>query len=270
MVQVKIRSYEMIEEENREMKTMMRKLCHEMGNALTLLGGSLFYLEHELRMKESETEISRVKKDYTYICKLFNNLREYNHTEAIEKTDISIGDIVENIKDVFEKINTHSDMELSMEYPAGYSTESGGDCVYADMTKLRQVLINVLKNSAEAMEDNEENKGKNIVARISTEHVPHQSYIKSQCECGEIVSESKILHIEIRDNGKGIPERNINDIFEPMYTYGKKHGSGLGLAVVKKIIEDHRGKIKAVSAVGTGTAIHIYLPVSKICVESVC
>lgn len=261
MVQVKLRSYEMVEEENREMKTMMRKLCHELGNALTLLGGSIFYLEHELRMKESDAEISNVKNDYTYICKLFNNLREYNHTEAIEKKDVSVLEIIENIKDVFEKINTNDDIELSVEYPEYISESEAEDCIYADMTKLRQVLINIIKNSAEAMEENDNEKGKSIVVRFSTEQLPEQGDIILSNE-EDMNGRTRILHIELRDNGKGISEKNINDIFQPMFTYGKENGTGLGLAVVKKIIEDHSGKIKAVSVVGTGTAIHIYLPLT--------
>ena len=75
--------------------------------------------------------------------------------------------------------------------------------------------------------------------------------------------EDDIVHIEIRDTGKGISEKNIQDIFKPMSTFGKKNGVGLGLAVVRKIIEDHQGKIEAVSALGAGTAIHIYLPIMK-------
>lgn len=240
MVQVELRSYEMLEEENKEMKTMLRKLCHEMGNALTLLGGSIFYLEHELRVKEEETDISNVKNDYTYICRLFNNLREYNHAEAIEKSYITLKALAENINEVFEKLNAKSDMKLDIEYPS----ECEEDVIYADITKIRQALINVIKNSVEAMDENSSDKGKNIVVRISKEA-------------------GSIMHIEIRDNGKGIPDKNLGEIFTPMYTYGKKQGSGLGLAIVKKIIEDHSGKIKAVSAVGTGTAIHIYLPLSK-------
>ena len=260
MVPVKLKSYEMIEEENKELKTMMRKLCHEMGNALTLLGGSIFYLENELRTKEIG-DVVDIKNDYTYICKLFNNLREYNHTEAIEKTNVSLTDIVENIKNIFEKMNVNSDTELQVEYPM----KCKEDMVYADMTKIRQVLINVMKNSIEAMEQNVKDKGKCIVARVSTEVVPYQDYVEIEEDMNFNNEKRKVVHIEIRDNGKGIPEKNLNDIFQPMYTYGKEQGSGLGLAVVKKIIEDHRGKIKAVSAVGTGTAMHIYLPVSNTC-----
>ena len=267
MGQVKLRSYEMIEEENKEMKMMMRKLCHEMGNALTLLGGSLFYLEHELKVNDTKVGIKNVKEDYAYICSLFGNLREYNHTEAIEKKDITMADIAECIKSVFEKLNTSSDTALKIEYPLECQEET----IYADITKLQQALVNVMKNGIEAMEENDEKKGKNMTVRIATETVPYQgSGESSEDKNSDIMAREimNIMHIEIRDNGKGISEKNINDIFCPMYTYGKKQGTGLGLSVAKKIIEDHRGKIKAVSAVGTGTAIHIYLPLSKTCVQS--
>lgn len=257
MVPVKLRSYEMLEEENKELKIMMRKLCHEMGNALTLLGGSIFYLENDLRTKESVDEILDVKNDYTYICKLFNNLREYNHTEAVQKENITLSELVENIEDIFDKFNTDESIELRVEQAINIEDVS----IYADITKIRQVIINIMKNSIEAMEEKVDKNSKNIVVRLTTETLPAQG-----CDVpSQTIKEREVVHIELRDNGKGIPEKNINDIFQPLYTYGKEHGSGLGLAVVKKIVEDHRGKIKAVSAVGTGTAMHIYLPVSKTC-----
>lgn len=258
MVPVKLRSYEMIEEENKELKTMMRKLCHEMGNALTLLGGSIFYLEHDLRMKESVDDLANIKNDYTYICKLFNNLREYNHTEAVQKENIKISQLVEHIVDVFDKLNTENAIELHIEQAINDDTAN----IYGDITKFRQVIVNILKNSSEAMEENEKDKGKNIIVRLTIETVPE--YVCSNE--AENVNGRDVVHIELRDNGKGIPEKNLNDIFQPLYTFGKKQGSGLGLAVVKKIIEDHSGEIKAVSAEGTGTAMHIYLPVSSTCV----
>ncbi len=257
MVPVKLRSYEMLEEENKELKIMMRKLCHEMGNALTLLGGSIFYLEHELSLKESIEQVTDIKNDYTYICKLFNNLREYNHTEAIQKENITLQQLIKNIQDIFEKMNVMDTIELRMEQ----SKSVGEEYIYADITKLRQAFINMIKNSIEAMEENENDKGKSMVVRVTTEVLPEQRRVINE---GNTFG-SEVVHIEIRDNGKGIHEKNINDIFQPMYTYGKENGSGLGLAVVKKIVEDHKGKIKAVSALGTGTAMHIYLPISKTC-----
>lgn len=259
MVPVKLRSYEMLEEENRELKTVMRKISHEMGNALTLLGGSIFYLEHNLSVKESEDNLVNIKNDYAYICKLFNNLREYNHTEAVEKENIRLSKVVENIEDIFEKFNTDKSIELRVEQAIKLDDIS----IYGDMTKIRQVIVNILKNSIEAMEENESDKGKNVTIRVTTEAVP--DYASGMASDSVDVNCRDVVHIELRDNGKGIPEKNISDIFQPLYTYGKKQGSGLGLAVVKKIIEDHRGKIKAVSAVGTGTAMHIYLPVSNTC-----
>lgn len=257
MVPVKLRSYEMLEEENKELKIMMRELCHEMGNALTLLGGSIFYLEHELSLKASIEQVTDIKNDYTYICKLFNNLREYNHTEAIQKDNITLLQLVENIEDIFEKMNVMDTIELRMEQ----SKSVGAEYIYADITKLRQAFINIIKNSIEAMEDNANDKGKSMVVRVTTEVLPEQSRTLNE----DITLGREVVHIEIRDNGKGIHEKNINDIFQPMYTYEKENGSGLGLAVVKKIVEDHKGKIKAVSDLGTGTAMHIYLPISKTC-----
>ena len=232
-----------LEEENKELRIVLRKLCHEMGNALTLLGGSIYYLENEIKDGKEKSVLSDVREDYRYLCALFGNLREYNHHEGLNKAPISLSTLEKNIKSAINRFNINDSIQIIYE---GIE-ESDYINIYADVTKLQQALVNIIKNSMEAMEDNAHDKGKKLCIVMS---------IEDDKSLGEVV------HLQIKDNGKGISKSSIKEIFEPMYTYGKKQGTGLGLAVVKKIIEDHRGKIEAVSILGTGTAIHIYLPLA--------
>lgn len=110
-----VKSYEILEEENKELKGIMRKLCHEMGNALTLLGGSLFYLENDLNSNNKKNEkLITLKEDYTYICNLFGDLREYNRAETVEKDKVKLSWIIENIVDVFDKLNTDIKVKLEI------------------------------------------------------------------------------------------------------------------------------------------------------------
>jgi K+-sensing histidine kinase KdpD len=76
-------------------------------------------------------------------------------------------------------------------------------------------------------------------------------------------SEADFVHIDFTDTGTGMPEEVKKRIFEPFMTFGKKHGTGLGMAIVKKVIEDHQGKIEINSEMGKGTTISIYLPSNK-------
>ena len=70
------------------------------------------------------------------------------------------------------------------------------------------------------------------------------------------------LVLEFVDTGTGIPEEIRNKIFQPFVTHGKKHGTGLGMAIVKKIVDDHKGTIEVGSARGKGTTIRILLPLN--------
>lgn len=254
MEQVKLASYEKLEEENRELKTVLRKLSHEMGNALTLLGASIFYVETDIAAANGKCDVSDLKNDYTYICNLFKELREYNHTESLAKKEVTVGELVSSIESAFSKMAGNEKVFLVTHR----QDNAGNKKIYADLLKLRQALINILKNCIDAIEENEDNKGKRIDVSVLIEPITIDATMdKSRNQTKEMV------HIEIRDNGKGICEAHISEIFQPMFTYGKKDGTGLGLSVVRKIVEDHKGKIEAVSVLGTGTAIHIYLPILK-------
>lgn len=198
-MQLKLKNYEMLENENRELKNVMRKLCHEMGNALTLLGGSIFYLENELKNKTINTKIGNLKDDYLYICNLFSDLREYNHTEAIEKNSIKLTKIVENIENVFDKLNTGMDTKLNIEC----RIDTDNVELYADIIKIRQVLINIIKNSLEAMEENSTEKGKNIIVRISKENMQNYIMETENYDCKYLNSEN--------ENSKNANSKNVSN-----------------------------------------------------------
>ena len=75
------------------------------------------------------------------------------------------------------------------------------------------------------------------------------------------IEQNGFVRIDFTDTGIGMPEDVKKRIFEPFMTYGKKHGTGLGMSIVKKVIDDHNGKIEINSIMGKGTTITIYLPI---------
>ena len=104
----------------------------------------------------------------------------------------------------------------------------------ADAERIKQVVLNLAKNSVEAMPD-----GGTLTLRLwaDADHVG----------------------LDIEDTGKGIAEDDLERLFEPFFTT-KQHGSGLGLAVTKRIVEQHGGSITAHSELHRGTTFRIRLP----------
>jgi signal transduction histidine kinase len=109
--------------------------------------------------------------------------------------------------------------------------------IIVDVSKIKQVIVNIVQNAFDAMEKN----GRLI---ISTERM-HST-----------------VWLHIRDYGKGIPESDLADIFNPFFTT-KSTGTGLGLAICKQIIEQHAGEIKVQSILNQGTTFSIGLPIQK-------
>ncbi|MEH7572893.1 ATP-binding protein, partial [Cytobacillus firmus] len=107
--------------------------------------------------------------------------------------------------------------------------------VFCESNQMKKVFINIIKNAIEVMP-----KGGYITVSIQK------------------VSDHKV-HISIKDEGTGIPAHKIKKLGEPFYTT-KERGTGLGLMVTYKIIEEHKGTIEVESKMGEGTVFHIYLP----------
>lgn len=109
--------------------------------------------------------------------------------------------------------------------------------VYMDRDKIIQVLINLIRNAFQAME--------------TTGHVHFSLQINR-----------KTAIIEVGDTGQGIAEDDIGQIFDPFFTT-KEEGTGLGLSLCQKIVEDHGGSINVQSVLDTGTTFTIRLPLSE-------
>ena len=110
--------------------------------------------------------------------------------------------------------------------------------VRLDQDKMVRVFYNIASNARDAMSEG---------GSLTVAAVEHNGYVR----------------IDFTDTGTGMPEEVKNRIFEPFMSYGKKHGTGLGMAIVKKVIDDHSGKIEIDSVMGKGTTISIYLPITK-------
>ncbi|HXX58473.1 MAG TPA: ATP-binding protein, partial [Thermodesulfovibrionales bacterium] len=120
--------------------------------------------------------------------------------------------------------------------------------VLGDEGKLLQVFVNIIKNGVEAMPRGGD---LSIVTKPSNEYAVQDGQTK------------RWALISVGDTGSGIPKHELQKIFLPFYTK-KKRGTGLGLALSKKIIKDHNGFVKVESPPpsGKGTAFHLYIPFS--------
>ena len=106
-----------------------------------------------------------------------------------------------------------------------------------DATQIQQVLVNLVKNASQAM-----TTGGTLTLQT-----------------GE---NSDAVWVSVTDTGGGIPQEQLNRIFEPIYTT-KKKGSGLGLMIVQRIVRAHNGRIELESHVGKGTTFRIWLPLHE-------
>ena len=104
-----------------------------------------------------------------------------------------------------------------------------------DQEKMARVFYNLASNAADAM-----TKGGHLTITTS--------------------KKGSFVVFEFMDDGSGIADNVKSKIFQPFFTHGKKHGTGLGMAIVKRIMDDHKGSIEIDSEVGKGTAVRLLIP----------
>jgi len=215
-----------------------QRLAHEIKNPLTPIQLSAERLQRKLHAQLDDDAKKILKKSTNTIVQqvdamksMVNDFSNFARPPQSKPQAISIGQLIADIADLYQGQVQHLNTAIDDQLPS----------TFADPVRLRQVLINLIKNAQEAIADID---GGEI--NISAKHQ----------------KDSDSIQICIADNGLGVDNSEIERIFEP-YATTKEKGTGLGLAIVKKIIEEHGGTIIIKPITPQGANFIIQLPVTR-------
>ena len=226
--------------ESEAWKKLLSVMTHEIMNSIAPISSLAETLQtkvqqsikdpiaHELEIHDLDAGIESIKKRSEGLLKFAKTYRSLNKITKLNLNKILISGLFESI------INLMRPSLESKNILFDYELDNPDLHVELDTYLIEQVLINLVLNSVEACKES-------IKPRITLS--AHKN-IK-----GNFI-------IRIRDNGKGIPDEIMDDIFIPFFST-KKNGSGIGLSLCKQIILLHNGKIQIKSVVGKGTVISL-------------
>lgn len=242
MVQ-KLREKRQIEERLREAEhlsgigQLSRSIAHEIRNPLNFISLSVDYIKEKYYPdgnKDAEkfgSLISSIKQEIQRLNKLVEDFLDYGRPLKLNFQKVDIGKLLEDIIEIIwakaeaEKINIIKDYNsLPM--------------LNTDPDLMKTSIFNVISNAFQAMPD-----GGTLT--IKTEQT------------------DGTLSILISDTGVGIPENELSRIFDPFFTT-KRNGLGLGLAMTKRVVEEHGGEVDMHSVAGKGSEVKITLPIQQI------
>ena len=219
-----------------------RRLAHEIKNPLTPIQLSAERLQMKLQDKLSEADVLILSKSTNTIVNQVNSMkrmvddfRDYARTPPAMLTPLNLNGLIDEVMHLYLQGDGADiiQMNLSNELPA----------VLGDATQLRQVIHNLLQNAQDAVAEQHASSA-NRQIEITTEVVHYED------AANQIRSAARL---SIIDNGSGFSSKILARAFEP-YATSKPRGTGLGLAVVKKIIEEHGGRIDIKNRVDTNGA----------------
>lgn len=222
-----------------------QKLAHEIKNPLTAVRLSLQRMKMEYEndpalQKRLEELVEGSLEEAGRMRKVVDDFMRFSKIDTPRLEPVRIEEIVKNLIDRFELL-VPEQLTIKMQI------QDGLPAVIVDESYLSTALSNVIDNAIAAITPPGE-----INIQVNTlENIKED--VQQPLE--------RLLEIEITDTGQGIEEDKLTEIFQPFYTT-KEGGSGLGLVIARRIIEDHGGKIQIFSRKGLGTKVTIHLPVS--------
>lgn len=214
---------------------MSAVIAHEIRNPLAGITAVTQVLEGKLERDDPRRQyVSLILKEIDRVNKLVHDLLDYTRETKPYFLVTCPSSIINRAIISFSNELKEKNITVKSEF--------GTDEIKVplDQEKMERVFRNIIQNSIEAIEENGE-------LAISVKPVKEKE------------SEYKGVEVIISDNGKGIVVEDLNKLFSPFYTT-KSKGTGLGLAVAMKIVEEHKGRIWAEKNNGKGISMHIFLP----------
>jgi len=202
-----------------------RRLAHEIKNPLTPIQLSAERILQKLEGKITSEQQEIIEKGTTTIInqvqamkQMVNDFRDFAKTPSPTLQKIDLNQLIQEVLGLYEGSNIESKLDQTCPKIMG------------DPTQLRQVIHNVLQNAQDACLE----QGENQQVEIRTETVNYETASGDSAQ---------MVRLSVVDNGPGFPSRILSRAFEP-YITTKAKGTGLGLAVVKKIVDEHGARIE--------------------------
>jgi hypothetical protein len=205
------------------------KVAHEFKIPLVTIGGFARRIKNTLNTDKFDRRmVDIIITEVDRLLKINSEILEYSRAARLNIRDcdlnLLLGESLSLLKDRFKNSGIKAEKKFC----------TPKLCVKADPERLKQVILNLVENAVEAMEGG---------GKLSVRTMRNNDYVV----------------LEIEDTGVGIDREGINNLFKLFYTT-KENGSGLGLPVSKKIVDDHGGYINVNSKPGVGTVFAVHLP----------
>jgi PAS domain S-box-containing protein len=220
-------------------------VAHDFNNLLTVIKGQISLLQCAgPRDPETDQSLEDISLAADRAANLTRQLLAFSRRQVLQLRDLNINDVVAGMGSMVRRI-VGEDVEVELACAPGVIG------VQADTGMMEQVILNLVVNARDAMP-----KGGGL--RIETARVEIDAETarkRPEARAGSFV------RLTVADTGTGIPPDTLPKIFEPFFTtkeFGK--GTGLGLATVYGIVQQHRGWISVDSEIGAGTRFHVHLP----------
>jgi nitrogen fixation negative regulator NifL len=220
-------------------------VAHDFNNILTLIQGHAnFVMKHAHLPPECLDSLQQLAKAAEQAGQLTRQLLTFSRKQPLQRRPVDLNEVVANLTRMLRRIIGE---DISIEL--GYALEKLP--VLADVGMMEQVLLNLAVNARDAMPDGG-------LLTITTECL---SMPTARLRPPGPASGTDFARLSVRDTGCGIPAESVPRIFDPFFTTkGVGKGTGLGLATVHSIVQQHQGWIEVQSRVNAGTVFHIYLP----------
>lgn len=208
--------------------TLAASVAHEVRNPLAAISGCAELLDAEPLPEEDQRLVRVIRRESARLADIVTELLDYTRPRKLQPSKVELGRALTELADSFRADPSHEEIELLLSIPPEPVE------LDLDLAQLTQVLWNLVRNGVQAMAG------------------------RGRLELG-LQATSEHVRLSVRDFGRGIPAEHLDRIFEPFFST-KDAGTGIGLALVQRIIEEHGGEIEVFSSVGEGTHFVIELP----------
>ncbi len=209
---------------------MVAMVSHEIRTPLSLIGGFARQLQRgEDLSAKGRDKLDIIVQEVARLEQMLNELGDLSRPSGYHWERVDLSEVLDHVLELLgarlAKMNITVQRKVAPDLP----------WLVADRHRLSQVMINLISNAAQACEE-----GCEVQVELSAQE------------------EGGVL-LKVTDQGKGIPEEHRSQIFTPFFTT-KKQGTGLGLPIVKRIVEEHGGSVGLESSPGKGTTVKVNLP----------